>query len=467
MAATIRKRETGKLDKRGNPVVSYQVRWREPVRDEFGAPTGKFRQTSETFDTERKAKAHLRKVEDQLDSGRGVDPSSAKAKANTPLGTYARQYLDSLAGTIDPNTIEDYEKIYRTHIAPVFGSTPVAAITTADVARFRAQLLAPYQRRHGRAKPTTLPRPGLVTRSPKTVKHIVGTLKRILDTAQDDQAIVANPVIANRRRTTKRSATNGEPFRHRPLTANQIASICAWIERNGSQGRGNPVYALVVLFAAHTGVRASELQGLQLRDVTLSDIAGTVGSIRVVRTVQRKGRVWIYGTPKSDASTDRVVPLAPWLADELRNYLTTVHPFSATNAAGNKYIPHAPLFPGRRNRYVFDWAKPVHAGSLYEHYFQPACRALKLGNVRFHDLRHTFATMNLSAGEHYMQVSKWLGHSTFVLTLTTYADFINEDELSAPRVGRGVACGTTNVVEFQRRNSDAGGRNLVESGNVI
>lgn len=71
---------------------------------------------------------------------------------------------------------------------------------------------------------------------------------------------------------------------------------------------------------------------------------------------------------------------------------------------------------------MFDWAKPVCAASLYEHYLQPACKALALGSVRFHDLRHTFATMNLSAGEHYMQVSKWLGHYTFVLTLTTYAD---------------------------------------------
>lgn len=109
--------------------------------------------------------------------------------------------------------------------------------------------------------------------------------------------------------------------------------------------QGNDVYALAVLFAAHTGVRAGELQGLQLQDVTLSDIPGTVGSIRVVRTATRKGRQWQYGTPKSDASADRVVPLAPWLADELRDYLTAVHPFNATNAAGNKYIPHAPLSP--------------------------------------------------------------------------------------------------------------------------
>jgi integrase len=61
--------------------------------------------------------------------------------------------------------------------------------------------------------------------------------------------------------------------------------------------------------------------------------------------------------------------------------------------------------------------------------------------------------MNLSAGEHYMQVSKWLGHSSFVLTLTTYADYIREDELAAPKVGRGVAHVTANVVELERRSS--------------
>jgi integrase len=285
------------------------------------------------------------------------------------------------------------------------------------------------------------------------VKHIVGTLKRILDVAVDDQAIPSNPVVAGRRHTTKRLATQDgkAPFRHRPLTPNQVASVCDWIARNGSRGRGNPVYALAVLFAAHTGVRASELQGLQVKDVTLSDIPGTVGSIRVVRTARRKGRLWQYGTPKSDASTARIVPLAPWLADELRDYLTTVHPFGSKQGAGGKRIPNAPLFPGRINRYEFDWAQPIHAGNLHEHYFAQACRECGLGSVRFHDLRHTFATMNLSAGEHYMQVSKWLGHSTFVLTLTTYADYINEDEQVAPKVGRGVANLLSRVVPLQRK----------------
>lgn len=141
------------------------------------------------------------------------------------------------------------------------------------------------------------------------------------------------------------------------------------------------------------------------------------------------------------------------MADELREYLTDTHPFSATSTQGFKHVPHAPLFPGRVNRHGFDWAKPVHAGSLYEHYLQPATRALGLGAVRFHDLRHTFATMNLSAGEHYMQVSKWLGHSTFVLTLTTYACYINEDDQVAPKVGRGIVNVVGAVVSIERKKA--------------
>jgi integrase len=59
--------------------------------------------------------------------------------------------------------------------------------------------------------------------------------------------------------------------------------------------------------------------------------------------------------------------------------------------------------------------------------------------------------MNLSAGEHYMQVSKWLGHSTFVLTLTTYADYIREDELAAPKVERGTARHANSIIAIERR----------------
>lgn len=470
--AHIRKRPTGAVDKFGNPTVRYQVVWLEPVRDSFGAPTRnpdgslRFKQTSETFATERQAKAHQRKVESQLEDARGIDPSSAKAKANTPLGTYAKQYLDSLAGQIDPATIDGYEKLYSKHIGPVFGSKPVASITTADVARFRAELLQPHQRHYVTRGQRRAAKTHTVYRSPKTLKHIVGTLKRILDVAVDDQAIASNPVVPGRRHSTKRRASAaGEPFVHRPLSSGQVAALQDWITTE----RGNPVYGLAVLFAAYTGVRAAELQGLQVGDVRLSDIPGTVGSVRVART-KKKARPegadnnapleWIEGTPKSDASTDRVIPLPPWLADDLRAYLTDVHPF-AGNGQSRKRISHAPLFPGKRTRAGkaavgvedFDWAHPIVVDNLYHNYFQPACKALGLGSVRFYDLRHTFATLALSAGEHYMQVSKWLGHSSFVLTLSTYADYIREDDLAAPNFARPVAESADNVVPLAKRSS--------------
>jgi integrase len=48
----------------------------------------------------------------------------------------------------------------------------------------------------------------------------------------------------------------------------------------------------------------------------------------------------------------------------------------------------------------------------------------RVEGVRLHDLRHTFATLQLSAGVHFMQVSKWLGHSIFTLTLDVYGDYV-------------------------------------------
>ena len=69
---------------------------------------------------------------------------------------------------------------------------------------------------------------------------------------------------------------------------------------------------------------------------------------------------------------------------------------------------------------------PVNPAGLAKHYLTPALAALGLEHVRWHDLRHAFAVMSLSAGEHYMAVSKMLGHASYVTTLTVYADYITE-----------------------------------------
>ena len=60
---------------------------------------------------------------------------------------------------------------------------------------------------------------------------------------------------------------------------------------------------------------------------------------------------------------------------------------------------------------------------------------------------------SLSASVHFMQGSKWLGHSSYVLTLSTCGDYIREDEVAAPKLTRPVATATDNVVDLERRKN--------------
>jgi integrase len=137
------------------------------------------------------------------------------------------------------------------------------------------------------------------------------------------------------------------------------------------------------------------------------------------------------------------VPLDAWLVDDLRAYLAD-HP--------RRDDPSAPLFPARygRNAAVprdvagstYNWSTPVEPGTFYANYFRPAVAAVGLAPTRLHDLRHTYAVLSLSAGAHYMAVSKWMGHESYVTTLTIYADYITEEEggkavpLARPRARR-------------------------------
>lgn len=88
--------------------------------------------------------------------------------------------------------------------------------------------------------------------------------------------------------------------------------------------------------------------------------------------------------------------------------------------------------------------EPVDTGVFYKNLFRPALEAVGLPasrsatadnpavlGIRLHDLRHTFATLQLSAGEAVLVGVKWLGHSTYTLTLDVYGDWIPKDDDAA------------------------------------
>jgi integrase len=104
----------------------------------------------------------------------------------------------------------------------------------------------------------------------------------------------------------------------------------------------------------------------------------------------------------------------------------------------------------------YKWSVPVYPAGLAKHYLEPALAALGLAHVRWHDLRHAFAVMSLSAGEHYMAVSNMLGHASYVNTLTVYADYITESDggKTAP-LRRPVASTADNVMPMRRPSARA------------
>jgi integrase len=115
----------------------------------------------------------------------------------------------------------------------------------------------------------------------------------------------------------------------------------------------------MVEFMAYTGLRAAEVSGLEVGDLVFA--AGPRCSVNVRSTKDRKNCVWQTGTLKSRKSR-RTVPLPPWLAERMADYLATDHP------RANE--PTVPLWPSRNNgggyrakgeRYVvpLDWSQPL------------------------------------------------------------------------------------------------------------
>lgn len=425
------------------PNGKFRVLWRENATDDYGSPIkGQYVQRCETVDSAKAAERRKVAIETEIESGH--DPSAKRDKAATALGVYAARYFKAAESRIGEVTVNGYRKLYHRHIADAFGSRPIGSILPSDVSAWFSDVLAGDSNRYAASQVDSDERER-AKRSPKTAKQALGVLRRICAVAVLDNAIIANPALVKLTTSSKRRASK---FRHTPLTGPQIIALADHVTN-----KGLPPYGLLVTFAGFTGLRAAELAGLEIRDLILTD---TGGSVRVERTKTKRGGTWETESTKSDESM-RTVPLEAWLAQDLRDYLAS-HPRAAE--------PTAPLFPGRldlaaakaQGRNVkdtadrFDWTQPVDPSNFYKRFMQPAEAALSLPAARFHDLRHSFAVNLLSASPpvDFKRVSKWLGHSTFTLTLDVYGDYINDDVSQPAGLSRPVAV-QSNVVPLQRK----------------
>ena len=403
------------------------------VRDEFGLPVPKdparldgpklTRAAQESYASRTEAEARR----DELNAARHTTGTASLADqrkaGDLPFGHYARAWLDSQrvkaarGDKIRAATVDGYEKRLAVYALPEFGVMAIGSITPAHCEQFLVNLV----------------NRGL---TPAMLKHHWSTMRNVFVYAMRHKAIAANPVDAV---DFSAASTKRRNKRHCPLTGEQVAAVAA------SVGTRYPVYELLTLLVAYTGLRAEEVAGCEVADLTLGPgPAGVRAQIAVRRAKKRVGGVWMPDTLKSEHS-ERTVPLPGWLALRMRDYLGTTHP------RANE--PSAPLWPnralggsrraGRLAVAPMDYSEPIDPTAFYKNVLRPALVAVGLPTSQPAHTRDdgtpaspvkgfvcticaTFATLQLSSDVHFMRVSKWLGHSSCTLTLDIYGDWIPE-----------------------------------------
>ncbi len=309
----------------------------------------------------------------KVDAQAWIDSVTAAVQTGTYVDPRrSRLTVGELAGpwiagkvNLKPTTRARYEGVLELHVMPRWGAIPLVRVEHGDVQAWVAELSAT----------------GLASAS---VRKAHGVLSGILGLAVRDRRLPSNPA----------AAVDLPPLtqtRRRYLTARQVDALAA------AAGDGR----VAVLLLAYCGLRWSEFAALRVRSVDLMrrrlDISEAVTEINGSRLV--------WGTPKSHER--RTVPIPRFLVDDL-----------AVVLAGK--APDDLAFPGakgavQRNR------------TARRSWFDRAAVAIGQPGLTPHELRHTAASLAVSAGGNVKAVQRMLGHASAAMTLDRYADLFDDD----------------------------------------
>ena len=175
---------------------------------------------------------------------------------------------------------------------------------------------------------------------------------------------------------------------------------------------------IAYVIAIFTGMRRGEVLGLRWSDVNLDK-----KTLQVVQTVYRtNGMEPSIQTPKTSNSV-RSISIPDNVIDELKAHKAKQNQLRLM--FGSAYHDHGLVCPNPNG-------KPMDPRLLYSHFKKCTIRA-GLPEIRFHDLRHTHATIMLQLGEHPKVVSERLGHSNINITLNTYSHVLPNMQEDAAR----------------------------------
>ncbi len=373
-------------------VRQYRDRWVADFRDQHGrrrieAPRGPF----ENRALEKRAAHEL------------LAKRAAEVKANTfaavserlTFGAVADRYLASRTKARQV-TVDEYRDLIDAYLRPYFGARKVEAITAHSIEQFRDELRAAVpeviqaaRRAANEAKVAADPRARAQPLRPgaRTVNKLLTLLSMILR-------------YANRHEWAPRNAADGIDKLPQPKGESRVieTNVLNPDELRRAIEHAVAPYQAPISFAVYSGARQSEVLGLRWSDIDWN---------RNEAHIRRRYRLGEFAEPKTTASA-RVVELPAELVASLKRWK-----LACPKGDGTLDL----CFPDQSG-------KPMHASALTARGFKGALRRAGIRAVRFHDLRHSFASNLLAAGVDVVTVSRLMGHSSPQVTLTIYSHTI-------------------------------------------
>jgi integrase len=297
--------------------------------------------------------------------------------ANLTVGEYLDSWLsDSVRGTVRSSTFERHEGIIRLHIKPSLGRVWLKKLTPAHVRGLHREKLDA----------------GL---APATVGKIHSTLHKALSQAVSDGIVPRNAADVKAPRPT--------PEEMRPLSETEVRAFLDLARESGD--RFEALYVLAIT----TGLRRGELLGLRWDDVSMER-----STLRVGRALVREGGRHTLGETKTRRGR-RQINLTPRTVSTLKAHHKKQQ--EEKIKLTGLYKDHGLIFATRVGT-------PINPENLVNRSFKPLLERASLPEIRFHDLRHTCATLLLGRGVHPKLVQELLGHATIAMTLDTYSHYM-------------------------------------------
>ena len=364
----------------GNPCGGSPI-WRWEVNV---APPGASRDRRwGTEATKAKAVAAVVRVQREAEAGELVDRSRATLEE-----FLFKTWLPAVEPTLAPSTVLSYRNILKARVVPTLGSTPLQSLTATQLNSLYAQLLA-----NGRANA-----PGAL--SARSVRYTHTVLRKALKDACRWGLVARNVAdLANPPKLTKtRKWTTWSPVEIRTfLRAVKIDRLSSLWE-----------------LAVNTGMRRGELLGLRWDDVDLD--SGTVAIRRALVVVG-------YEVVVSQTKTDRArsIALDPGTVAILKDW---------RRAQLEERLAWGPAWIDSGYVHTKENGESLHPDETSKRFNRLVALA-GVPRIRFHDVRHTWASTALAAGVHPKIVAERLGHGSIQITLDTYSHVMPQQDRAA------------------------------------